>query len=72
MVEIDAARVKQELFDLGSGLAVNFNPHGRFHGWLFQQHPDGQYVSVRKLNKLEPFSNVNIATAPRRLCLTGK
>jgi hypothetical protein len=43
---------KQELFDVGNGLAVSFNPRGRFHGWLFRQHPDGQYVSVRKLNKV--------------------
>jgi len=52
---IDATRCKQELFDVGGGLAVGFNPNGRFHGWFFRQHPDGQYVSVRKLNKLEPF-----------------
>lgn len=40
----------QEMFDLGDGLAVNSNPGGRFHGWLFRRHPDGQYVSVRKLS----------------------
>lgn len=51
---IEAAGSKQELFDVGGGLAVSFNPRGRFHGWLFRQHPDGQYVSVHKLNKLEP------------------
>ena len=40
----------QELFDIGDGLAVNSNPGGKFHGWLFRKHPDGQYVSVRKLD----------------------
>lgn len=43
----------QELFDLGDGFAIAFNPQGRFHGWLFKKHPDGQWVSVRKLNKIE-------------------
>ncbi len=33
----------------GQPLAVCSNPGGRFHGWLFQQHPDGQWVSIRKL-----------------------
>ncbi len=46
---IDARKAKQELFDLGSGLAVRFNPEGRFHGWLFRRHPGGGYVSVQKL-----------------------
>ena len=44
---------KQQLFDLGNGLAVNCNPAGRFHGWLFQKHPDGHYVSVRQLKVIE-------------------
>lgn len=57
---IEAARSKQELFAIGGSLegralAVNFNPHGRFHGWIFRQHPDGQYVLVRKLDRLESF-----------------
>jgi hypothetical protein len=43
-----------EIFDLGNGFAVNFNPRGRFHGWLFRRHPDGQWVSVKKLEKDEP------------------
>mgnify|MGYP001566898881 CR=1 FL=1 len=43
----------QEMFDLGDGLAVSSNPGGKFHGWLFRQHPDGQYVSVRKLDLIE-------------------
>ena len=26
---------------------------GRWDGWLFRRHPDGQFVSVRKLNRVE-------------------
>ncbi len=43
----------QELFDLGNNEAVNFNPGGRFHGWLFRKHPDGAWISVRKLDTVE-------------------
>ena len=46
----------QELFDLGDGMAVCSNPGGRFHGWLFRKHPDGEFVSVRKLVDVSPFS----------------
>ena len=42
------------MFDLGNGLAVNFCPSGRFHGWIFRKHPDGYYVSVRKLDTIVP------------------
>ena len=40
---------ESELFELPDGTAICCNPGGRFHGWLFARHPDGQYVSVRKL-----------------------
>ncbi len=43
----------QELFDIGEDMAVNCNPGGRFHGWLFKKHPDGLYVSIRKLEVIE-------------------
>ena len=36
-------------FDLGDGRVIQFNPSGRFHGWIFCRHPDGQLVSERKL-----------------------
>ena len=49
--KLDFDALQQTLFDLGNGTAVNFNPRGRFHGWLFRQHPDGQWVSVKKLEK---------------------
>ncbi len=39
----------QELFELPDGTAVCCNPGGKFHGWLFTHHPDGQWVSIRKL-----------------------
>lgn len=48
----------QELFDIGNGLAIASNPGGRFHGWLFKMHPDGQYVSIRKLDLVaNPFGS---------------
>ncbi len=37
---------------LPDGNAVCFG--GRFHGWLFRRHPDGQWVSVQKLSLEEP------------------
>ena len=48
---------QQTLFDLGNGTAVNFSPRGRFHGWLFRRHPDGQWISVHKLEKAENHFN---------------
>lgn len=42
-----------ELFSLGNGLAVCSNPGHRFHGWLFRQHPDGQWVSVVRLSLVD-------------------
>ena len=27
---------------------------GRWKGWLFRKHPDGQFVSVRKLDEVDP------------------
>lgn len=44
-----------ELFDIGGGKAVCSNPGGRFHGWMFFKHPDGQYVSERKLSTVDPY-----------------
>jgi hypothetical protein len=38
--------------DIGGGLAVSSNPGGKFHGWLFRKHPDGQYVSVCRLEAI--------------------
>lgn len=43
------------MFLISATEAVNFNPGGRFHGWLFRRHPDGQFVSVRKLQEVNPF-----------------
>lgn len=44
---------KQQLFDLGDGRVVQFNPAGRFHGWVFRRHPDGQLVSDQQLEPVE-------------------
>jgi hypothetical protein len=38
---------------LGDGQAVKVGG-ARFDGWLFRQHPDGHYVSVRKLDVAPP------------------
>lgn len=43
------------LFRINEREAVCFNPNGRFHGWLFLQHPDGHWVSFRKLEETDPF-----------------
>jgi hypothetical protein len=44
-----------EFFELPNGKAVCFNPGGRWHGWLFYRHPDGQLVSERKLETTKPY-----------------
>lgn len=58
---------KAEMFKLPAYItnaAVHFNPGGRFHGWLFRQHPDGYWVSVAKLAPVpEPWHDPAI-TAP--------
>ena len=41
-----------QYFDLGNGEAVCSNPGGRFHGWLFRRHPDGQLVSIGELREI--------------------
>lgn len=43
-----------EFFKLPDGKFVCCNPGGRFHGWLFYRHPDGQFVSEQKLERVEP------------------
>ena len=55
--KLDFDALQQTLFDLGNGTAVNFSPRGRFHGWLFRRHPDGQWISVHKLEKAENHFN---------------
>lgn len=39
----------REMFQISDTEGVLSNPDGRFHGWLFRRHADGQWVSVRKL-----------------------
>lgn len=58
--------MSDEFFDLGDGHAVRCNPGGRFHGWLFRRHPDGQYVSVRKLEIVEqPYDPLFVHMTPK-------
>ncbi len=57
----------QELFELPDGTAVCCNPGGRFHGWLFRKHPDGQYVSVKKLEPVaDPYGPMAALFASRQ------
>lgn len=54
VTEYHLGRAKsQELFKLNEQQAVQCNPGGRFHGWLFRRHPDGQWISERKLEQTE-------------------
>lgn len=41
-------------FELPDGKIICFNPGGRWHGWLFHRHPDGQFVSEQKLVEVKP------------------
>jgi hypothetical protein len=51
LLEADAEIVNTDaMFALGDGRQyIYYNPGGRFHGWLFTRHPDGQFVSQYKL-----------------------
>lgn len=50
-----------ELFDVGNDRVVCFNPGGRFHGWLFMRHADGQLVSLRQLNHVPYIPGADLA-----------
>ncbi len=41
---------EQQLFELPDGNAIAFG--GRWHGWMFTKHPDGQWVSIRKCEQI--------------------
>ena len=41
---------EQQLFELPDGNAIAFG--GRWHGWMFTKHPDGQWVSIRKCDQI--------------------
>lgn len=41
-------------FELPDGKIICCNPGGRWHGWLFRRHPDGQFVSERPLPEVKP------------------
>lgn len=52
-----------EMFLLPDGTAVNFNPGGRFHGWLFRRYADGYWVSAKKLEPTDPLENSPLITS---------
>lgn len=41
------------LFKLPDGNFVGVNSGDRFDGWLFSPHPDGQLISIGKLEEYE-------------------
>jgi len=43
-----------QFFDLRNGNYFCCEPGGRWHGWLFYKHPDGQFVSVMKTEAVKP------------------
>ena len=54
--------MSQQLFRIDREHAVNCNPGGRLHGWLFKLHADGEtWVSVRKLDDVAPQLGVTLA-----------
>lgn len=42
------------VFLLAENEGVLFDPQGKFHGWIMRRHPDGLWVSVRKLEAVDP------------------
>lgn len=51
--EVESARIILTSQDEG----VLVERGGKFDGWLMRRHPDGQWVSVRKLDAADPFDN---------------
>lgn len=47
--------ILEDLFSKDHGVAIG----GRFDGWLMWRHPDGQWVSIRKLREDDPFVAVD-------------
>lgn len=59
-------------FALGDGRMVQFNPAGRFHGWIFRPHPDGQWVSERKLDPIPIAGSGSLGSASPGLRPAGR
>ena len=38
------------LLQINPDLAAMLNPESQYYGWLFWHHPDGQWVTKRKLS----------------------
>lgn len=50
--------IEPVFFDLGNGTAVCAD--GRWRGWLCRRHPDGQFITVRKLPEAtNPYGSMN-------------
>lgn len=60
--QVIADLCKPQMFDMLHGRYLCFDPKGRWHGWEFYKHPDGQFVSIAKRECTEPFSTFPWAT----------
>jgi hypothetical protein len=45
------------VFLTSPGEGVLFDPQGKFHGWMMRQHADGAWITVRKLEAVDPEDN---------------
>lgn len=52
---------KPIVFMTSADEGVLFDPQGRFHGWVMRQHPDGLWITVRKLDAKDPEDNPLLA-----------
>lgn len=52
------AAVKPQMFDMLHGRYLCFDPAGRWHGWEFYKHPDGQFVSMGKREWMKPIQDL--------------
>jgi hypothetical protein len=41
------------LLQSNPNIAICLDENSEYYGWLFYQHPDGQYVTMRKLKSWE-------------------
>lgn len=50
----DKPTAEAQMFDMRHGRYLCFDPDGRWHGWEFYKHPDGQFVSIAKREWIKP------------------
>lgn len=52
--------VQPLVFALSETEGVLFDPQGKFHGWLMRKHPDGMWISIRKLAAVDPEADLPV------------